>query len=97
MQFLYFLQQTFVWLLTIYWIYQLIISIYALIKFKDKPLITNKNHKFLAIIPAYNEEEIIPKTGETIGRILSENEIEYELIFDSMCICIAIHKIYRAY
>ncbi len=40
------------------------------------------NDKLLSVvIPAYNEEEIIPKTGETIGRILSENEIEYELIF----------------
>ena len=66
MQFLYFLQQTFVWLLTIYWIYQLIISIYALIKFKDKPLITNKNHKFLAIIPAYNEEAVIGNLIESL-------------------------------
>ncbi len=33
------------------------------------------------VIPAFNEEEIIPKTGETISRILSENQIEYELVF----------------
>ena len=40
------------------------------------------NDKLLSVvIPAYNEEEIIPKTGETISRILSENQIEYELIF----------------
>ena len=66
MQFLYFLQQTFVWLLTIYWIYQLIISIYALIKFKDKPLITNIDHKFLAIIPAYNEEAVVGNLIESL-------------------------------
>lgn len=59
MQFLYFIQQMLIWILTIYWVYQLIISVYALIKFKDKPLITNKNHKILAIIPAYNEEAVI--------------------------------------
>ena len=40
------------------------------------------NDKLLSVvIPAFNEEGIIPKTGETISRILSENEIEYELIF----------------
>lgn len=32
------------------------------------------------VIPAYNEEETIPKTVSTIDRILSENEIGYELI-----------------
>jgi cellulose synthase/poly-beta-1,6-N-acetylglucosamine synthase-like glycosyltransferase len=59
MQFLYFIQQTLIWLLTIYWIYQIIISTYALVKFKDKPLLENKNNKFLAIIPAYNEQNVI--------------------------------------
>jgi len=40
------------------------------------------NDKLLSVvIPAFNEEGIILKTGETISRILSENEIEYELIF----------------
>ena len=59
MQFLYFLQQALVWLITIYWIYQLVISLFALVKIKDKPYIVDKKHKFLAIIPAHNEEAVV--------------------------------------
>ena len=53
MQFLYFLQQALVWLITIYWIYQLVISLFALVKIKDKPYIVDKKHKFLAKIMIY--------------------------------------------
>ena len=35
------------------------------------------------IIPSYNEEANIERTAETIGRILSEAKIEYELLFIS--------------
>ncbi len=35
------------------------------------------------IIPSYNEELNIERTAETIGRILSEEKIEYELLFVS--------------
>lgn len=35
------------------------------------------------IIPSYNEESNIERTAETIGRILSEAQIEYELLFVS--------------
>ena len=66
MQFLYFLQQALVWLITIYWIYQLIISLFALVKIKDKPLLVNKNHKFLAIIPAHNEEAVVGNLIESL-------------------------------
>lgn len=59
MQFLYFLQQALVWLITVYWIYQLVISLFALVKIKDKPYIVDKKHKFLAIIPAHNEEAVV--------------------------------------
>ncbi len=59
MKYLYILQQALIWLLMIFWIYQLIISFCALVKLKDKPLIVNKKHKFMAIIPANNEEKVI--------------------------------------
>lgn len=59
MQFIYFLQQSIVWLLTIYSIYQLIISLFSFIKLKDKPFVVNKDHKFLLILPAHNEEAVI--------------------------------------
>lgn len=35
------------------------------------------------IIPSYNEEANIERTAETIGRILAEAQIEYELLFVS--------------
>ena len=59
MKYLYLIQQAMVWILTIYWLYQLIVSLCSLVKLKDKPLIENKNHKFMAILPAHNEENVI--------------------------------------
>ena len=40
MKYLYILQQAMVWIVTIYWIYQLVISVCSLIKVKEKPLFT---------------------------------------------------------
>lgn len=59
MKYLYILQQALVWILIVYWIYNLIIAFCALIKLKDKPLKINKKHKFMLIIPAHNEEVVI--------------------------------------
>ncbi|MGN1299308.1 MAG: glycosyltransferase family 2 protein [Candidatus Scatovivens sp.] len=59
MKYLYILQQALIWSLTIFWAYQIVISFCSLIKLKDKPLKINKNHKFMAIIPAHNEETVI--------------------------------------
>ena len=59
MEFLYVLQQALVWVITIFWIYQLMISISSLINFKEKPVLEEKNHKFMAIIPAHNEEMVV--------------------------------------
>ena len=61
MKYLYLLQQAIIWVITIYWLYQLIVSLCSLIKLKDKPLLVNKEHKFMAIIPAHNEEKVIQK------------------------------------
>ena len=59
MKYLNVLQQALVWIITVFWLYNIGISVCALIKFKDKPLKINKNHKFMAIIPAHNEESVI--------------------------------------
>lgn len=59
MKYLYILQQALIWILTIYWLYQMVISFCSLIKLKEKPMLVNKKHKFMAIIPAHNEEEVI--------------------------------------
>ena len=66
MKYLYILRQALLWFITIFWFYQMVISVCALIKFKDKPLKFNKNHKFMAIIPAHNEELVIKNLIESL-------------------------------
>ncbi len=66
MKYLYILQQALIWSLTIFWAYQITISFCSLIKFKDKPLKINKNHKFMAIIPAHNEEIVIKNLVDSL-------------------------------
>ena len=66
MEYLYILKQALVWLLTTFWCYQFIISLCALIKLKDKTYIINKNHKFMAIIPAHNEEKVVGNLIESL-------------------------------
>ena len=59
MEYLYILKQALIWVLTAFWCYQFVISLCALVKLKDKPYLVNKNHKFMAIIPAHNEEMVV--------------------------------------
>lgn len=59
MEYLYIVQQALVWVITIFWLYQLVISVCSLIKLKDKPMLVNKKHRFMAIIPAHNEEKVV--------------------------------------
>ena len=66
MEYLYILQQAMVWIITIYWIYQLVISLCSLIKVKEKPLVEEKEHRFMAIIPAHNEEKVISNLVESL-------------------------------
>ena len=42
MEYLYIVQQALVWILTIFWLYQLMISICSLVKLKEKPLLIDK-------------------------------------------------------
>ena len=66
MEYLYILKQVLVYILTAYWCYQTVISVCSLIKLKDKPYIINKNHKFMAIIPAHNEETVVRNLIESL-------------------------------
>ena len=59
MKYLNVLQQAIGFMITIFWIYNIGISVCSFIKFKDKPLKVNKNHKFMAIIPAHNEAAVV--------------------------------------
>ncbi len=59
MDYLYILREAIIWVITAFWLYQLVISVAALVKIKDKPLKVKKDHKFMAIIPAHNEEMVV--------------------------------------
>ncbi len=59
MEFLYIIQEALVWIITIFWIYQFVISICSLINFKEKPILEEKTNRFMAIIPAHNEEAVV--------------------------------------
>lgn len=70
MEYLYVLQQALVWIITIYWLYQLMVSICSLVKIKDKPILEDKQNRFMAIIPAHNEEMVI---GNLIASLKKQN------------------------
>ena len=69
MEYLIILQHAMVWIITIYWIYQLVISVCSLIKVKDKPLVEDKEHKFMMIIPAHNEEKVIKELVDSLQNL----------------------------
>ena len=66
MEYLYVIQQALMWLLTIFWLYQFMVSVCSLVKLKDKPLIEKKNNRFMAIIPAHNEEAVVGNLVESL-------------------------------
>ena len=66
MEYLYILKDALVWVITIFWLYQIGVSLCSLIKLKDKPYKVNKNHKFMAIIPAHNEEMVVGSLIESL-------------------------------
>ena len=68
MEYLYILQQALVWIITIFWVYNIGISVCSLIKFKEKPLLVNKEHKFMALIPAHNEEKVVANLIESLKK-----------------------------
>ncbi len=70
MEYLYMIQQALVWIITIFWIYQLVISVCSLVKLKEKPILEEKVNRFMAIIPAHNEENVI---GPLVESLINQN------------------------
>ena len=66
MDYLYILREALIWIITVFWLYQLIVSLCSLVKLKDKPLKIKKDHKFMAIIPAHNEEAVVANLIESL-------------------------------
>ena len=75
MKYIYILQQAIAWIIVIYWLYQLIISACALIQFKEKPIIKNKKHKFMMILPEHNEQNVIGNLIESLKNLDYPDEL----------------------
>ena len=68
MDYLYILREALVWTITIFWLYQIMVSLCSLVKLKDKPLKVKKDHRFMAIIPAHNEEAVVANLIESLKK-----------------------------
>ena len=66
MEFLYLIQQALVWIITIFWLYQIVVSLCSLVKLTEKPILENKQNRFMAIIPAHNEAAVIANLVESL-------------------------------
>ena len=69
MEYLYIIQQALIWIVTIYWLYQFIISLCSFVKIKEKPLKEDKQHRFMTIIPAHNEEKVVANLVESLKKL----------------------------
>lgn len=84
MEYLYILRQALVYIVTTFWVYNLGISLCSLIKFKDKPLKVVKNHKFMAILPAHNEEAVIANLVDSLmNQDYDKNLLDIYVIADN--------------
>ena len=68
MEYLYIIQQVLIWIITIFWVYQIGISLCSLVKLKEKPIVNEKKNKFMAIIPAHNEEAVVANLIESLKK-----------------------------
>ena len=75
MKYLFILQQALIWIVTIYWVYQFVVSLCSFVKIKDKPLQIDKKHKFMAIIPAHNEEAVVGSLIESLKKMDYPDEL----------------------
>ena len=73
MKYLYLLQQSLVWLITIYWAYQIIVSFCSLIKLKDKINIITETNDSKANVDGDGERELVEGFNEIIVTVYAEN------------------------
>ena len=86
MQYIYILREALIYIVGIFWVYQFVISLCSLIKFKDKPLQINKKHKFMAILPAHNEENVIANLIESLNNQDYDKELLDIYVIADNCI-----------
>lgn len=75
MDYLYILREALVWIITIFWLYQVLVSLCSLVKLKEKPLKAKKDHRFMAIIPAHNEEAVVANLIESLKQQTYNKEL----------------------
>ena len=75
MDYLYILREALVWIITIFWLYQVLVSLCSLVKLKEKPLKVKKDHRFMAIIPAHNEETVVANLIESLKQQTYNKEL----------------------
>lgn len=75
MDYLYILREALVWIITIFWLYQVLVSLCSLVKLKEKPLKVKKDHRFMAIIPAHNEEAVVANLVESLKQQTYNKEL----------------------
>ena len=75
MDYLYILREALVWIITIFWLYQVLVSLCSLVKLKEKPLKVKKDHRFMAIIPARNEEAVVANLIESLKQQTYNKEL----------------------
>ena len=68
MEYLYIIQQVLIWIITIFWVYQIAISLCSLVKLKEKAIVNEKKNKFMAIIAAHNESAVVVNLIESLKR-----------------------------
>lgn len=69
MEYLYILQQALILIVTLYWVYQFFVSLCSFIKVKEKPLQVDKQHKFMMVVPAHNEESVVSSLIESLKKL----------------------------
>ena len=75
MDYLYILREALVWIITIFWLYLVLVSLCSLVKLKEKPLKVKKDHRFMAIIPAHNEEAVVANLIESLKQQTYNKEL----------------------
>lgn len=69
MEYLFILQQALILIGTVYWVYQFFVSLCSFIKVKEKPLQVDKQHKFMMVVPAHNEETVVVSLIESLKKL----------------------------
>lgn len=70
------IEKTLFYVTTFFWLYQIAICLCSFVKVKKKPKLIDKNHKFMAVIAARNEENVIANLVQS----LKEQDYPSELL-----------------